>query len=77
MSGGVGFRRGSDPALMRLWCRPAATAPIGPVAWESLYASGAALKSKKKKKNKNKKNHQRFNSLANAMGYRALSREPK
>ena len=29
-----------------LWCRPAATAPIRPLAWELLYAMGAALKRK-------------------------------
>ena len=33
----------------------AATAPIGPLAWETLYAEAAALKSKKKKKKKKKK----------------------
>ena len=32
MSCGVGCRRGSDPALVWLWRRLAATAPIGPVA---------------------------------------------
>jgi len=31
-----------DPALLWLWCRPAATAPIGPLAWEPPYAAGAA-----------------------------------
>ena len=30
--------------LLWLWCRPAAVAPIGPLAWELPYASGAALK---------------------------------
>ena len=29
------------------WFRPAATAPIQPLAWELPYAAGAALKSKK------------------------------
>ena len=38
---------GSDPALLWLWCRPAAVAPIRPLAWEPPYAAGAALKSKK------------------------------
>ena len=33
-----------------LWCRPAAVAPIRPLAWEFLYATGMALKSEKKKK---------------------------
>ena len=30
-----------------LWCRPVATAPIGPLAWEPPYAMGAALKRQK------------------------------
>ena len=34
---------------------PAAAAPIRPLAWELLYATGAALKKKKKKKHKNTK----------------------
>ena len=36
-----------DPALLWLWCRPAAVAPIRPQAWEPPYAAGAALQSKK------------------------------
>ena len=52
MSCGVGCRHGSDPAVHR----PAATAPIRPLAWEPPYAVGAALeKDKKKKKKKLKK----------------------
>ena len=43
MSCGVGRRYSSDPELLWLWCRQAATAPIRPLAWEPLYASGAAL----------------------------------
>ena len=35
---------GSDPALLWLWCRPALTAPIQPLAWEPAYAMSAALK---------------------------------
>ena len=42
MSCGVGRRRGSDPALLWLWRRPVATAPIQPLAWEPPYAAGAA-----------------------------------
>ena len=38
-----------------LWCRPAATAPIRPLAWDSPYATGAALKRQKTKKEKEKK----------------------
>ena len=49
MSCGVGCRRGSDPTLLWLWCRLAATALIKPLAWEPPYASGAALEKTKKK----------------------------
>ena len=31
-------------ALLQLWCRLAVVAPIGPLAWEFPYATGAALK---------------------------------
>ena len=40
-----------DLALLWLWCRPAAIAPIGPLAWEPPYAAGVALKRQKEKKN--------------------------
>ena len=50
VSCGVGRRHGSDLALLWLWRRPAATAPIRPLAWESPCAAGAALKSKNKTK---------------------------
>ena len=39
----VGCRCSSDPALPWLWGKLAATAPIPPLAWEPLYAMGAAL----------------------------------
>ena len=51
MSCGIGRRHGSDLALLWLWHRPAATALIGPLAWEPPYAKGAALEKDKKKKN--------------------------
>ena len=44
---GVGCRHGLDPALLWLWCRPAATAPIRPLAWEPPYATGTALEKAK------------------------------
>ena len=59
MSCGVGHRHCLDPVL--LWHRPAAAAPIRPLAWEPPYAAGTALKKtkipkkKKKKKKKTKK----------------------
>ena len=43
MSYGVGRRRGSDSALLWLWHRQVATAPIRPLIWEPPYAAGAAL----------------------------------
>ena len=57
VSCGVGHRRGSDPSLLWLWSRPAATAPIGLLAWEPPYAKGVALEKtptpQKSKFNKN------------------------
>ena len=50
MSYGVHCRRDLDPALLWLWHRLAAVALIGPLAWETPYAAGVALKSKGKKK---------------------------
>ena len=44
VSCGVGRRRSSDPALLWVWCRLAAVAPIGSLAWEPPYAASAALK---------------------------------
>ena len=52
MSCGVGCRLGLDPKLLWLWCRPAATALIRPLAWEPPYAAGAALEKTKNNKNK-------------------------
>ena len=49
ISCGVGHKCSSDPALLWLWCKPAAAAPIGPLAWELSHATGSALKRKKKK----------------------------
>jgi len=43
----VGHRHGSDPALLWLWPRLAAVAPIGPLAWDPPYAASAAIKNKK------------------------------
>ena len=57
MSCGVGRRLGSDLALLWLWCRPAATALIEPLAWEPPRASDAALKRDQKEKEKKGKNY--------------------
>ena len=58
MSCGVGGRCGLDPALLWLWCRPAAAALIQPLTWEPLCAVGTALNKRQKqnwRKNKMKK----------------------
>ena len=59
ISCGVGQRRGLDPTLLWLWRRPAAVAPTGPVAWETPYAAGAALKRQKTERKKKKKQRKR------------------
>ena len=55
MSCGVACRLGLDPLWLWLWCRPAATAVIRPLAWEPPYFTGAALK-KQNQTNKQKTN---------------------
>ena len=51
MSCGGGCRHSSDLALLWLWCRPAAAAPIRPLRWEAPYAVSAALEKTKRQKN--------------------------
>ena len=52
MSCGVVYRCASDLALLWLWRRPVAAAPIGPLAWEPPYAVGTALtRTKQNQKN--------------------------
>ena len=83
MSCGVGRRHGLDSALLWLWDRSAAVAPIRPLTWEPPYAAGAALKRKEKKKKKKKakkmkkekqafkkQNKVPFPGTAQARGYR-------
>ena len=50
MGCGVGHRRGLDLVLLWLWHRPAAVAPIRPLAWEPPYAAGVALKRTERQK---------------------------
>ena len=69
MSCGVGHRCSLNLVLLWQWHRPAATAQIGPLAWEPPYVLGAALKQtnkknqKKKKKKKKKKSPKEFDCL--------------
>ena len=55
MSCGVGHTRGAGLTLLWLCCRLAAVALTGPLAWEPLYAVGAALKRQKEKEKKKNK----------------------
>ena len=49
-------RHSLDPVLLWLWCRLAAAAPIGPLAWELTYwVQPYKAKKKKKKKKKTQK----------------------
>ena len=48
MSCGVGRTLSSDPELLWLWRRLAVASPIQPLAWEPLYATGAALEMAKR-----------------------------
>ena len=43
-----------DPALLWLWRRPVAMAPIRPLAWEPPYAARAAEEIAKRQKKKKK-----------------------
>ena len=54
MSCGVGSRRGLDLALLWLWHRLSATAPMRPLAWEPPHAAGVALEKAKRPKKKKK-----------------------
>ena len=57
MSCGVGHRCGSDPALLWLCHRPAATVLISPLVWEPPYAADMALKRKKKEEEEEMHTH--------------------
>ena len=59
MSCGVDHRHGSDPTWLCPWCRPGATSPIQPLAWEPPYATGAALEKAKRPKKKQLQNQKR------------------
>ena len=78
MSCGVGRRCGSDPVLLWLWQRPAAVAPIKPLAWEPPYAVAAALEKAKRPPQKKKKKARlvsmkmQVRSLASLSGLRIL-----
>ena len=55
MTCGVGLGPGCDPMLLWPWRRPAASAPIGPLACEPPYATGVALDKRQKDQKKKKR----------------------
>ena len=52
VSCGIGGRHDSDPVLLWLWCTPAATAPIRPLAWNLHMPQVQPWKRQKDKTNK-------------------------
>ena len=60
-----GRRHDLDLGLLWPWCRPAAAAPTGPLAWEFPYAAGVALKKRKKKVIHNHQKIKKKNDLVN------------
>ena len=63
MSSGIVHRYGLHLALLWLWHRLAATAPIIPLAWEHPYAVGVVLKGQMTKKIKKKLKMEYFFNL--------------
>ena len=55
MSCGVGHRFSLDPALLWLWCRLEAVAPIQTLAWELPNGLGVALKKKERERERERK----------------------
>ena len=74
MSCGVGCRWGLDLAWLWLWRRPAATAPIRPLAWEPPYAEGAALKRPKEKRKKRTSKLSHFSHCSKTSDYLPLDK---
>ena len=60
MSRGIGCRQGLDPELLWLWRRPAATAPIRPLDWESPYESPYAAGAAQEMAKRQNKTKQKF-----------------
>ena len=63
---GVGSGRGSDPALLWPWRRPAATALLRALAWGPPYVVGVAqemAEGKKKKKKQSNTKHAKIETI--------------
>src|SRR5512147_1846703 len=73
MSCGVGCRRGLDPALLCLWRRPVATAPIRPLAGEPPYAAEAAQEISNNNNNNNNKKDKKTKKKKKDLGVPVLT----
>ena len=60
--------------LLWLWCGPAATAPVRPLAWEPPYAAGVAQEIAKRPKKKERKKERKTSYVHMSMWER-LERE--
>ena len=61
--------------LLWLWCRPAAAAPVQPLAWEPPCATGVALKKKSAKKKKKIENETETMSTTKIQKYINIKRK--
>ena len=71
----MGRRHGLDPSVLWLWCRPVATAPVGPLAWEPPYATGAALEKKKERERGREERIHRKNTQGERRGHVRMEAE--
>ena len=75
MSCGVGHRHGSDVALLWLWCRLAATAPIRHLAWEPPICHECSPKKKKKKRKKKERKKRNISDTNPAFPYLLMGKK--
>ena len=77
MSCGVGHRSSLDLALLWLWHRLVATAPIRSLAWEHPYATGSSPRKGKKAKRQKKKKKKEINAQnVTSLSHRAVCLPP-
>ena len=70
---GLRHRHSSDLAWLWLWHRPAATAPIRPLAWERSYISGAVQEMAKRQKKKKKEEEEEETSYCEKASFTVAS----
>ena len=71
---GIGHRCGWDPALLWLWCRPAAAVPIRPLAWELPIRHKCGPKKQKQNKTSKKSSHRVWGRFLPASNLKTLFR---